>query len=177
MAQFRYQVGDETKVVRVERVGDQFAVTVDDRSYTVHSAHAVSARLVMQLAEQHVTAVVAPVGQRNDQQLAVWLEGESWRLHRLTAPPRRQVTAHTTATDSITAPMPGQVLALLVTVGAPVATGDLLVVLGAMKMETRIVAPHAGVVAALGCAVGDTVARGQVLVELAPNDAPPGPPA
>lgn len=68
----------------------------------------------------------------------------------------------------LTAPMPGQIIALSVELGQTVAKGDSLVVLEAMKMENRIKAPYDGTVKALLCALGDTVERGQTLVELEP---------
>lgn len=171
MAQFHYQVGDGVNTVQVERTGEAFCVSVGNRSYTVRVQSAGAGRLVLQIEEQRMAAVVATAGQRTDLPLYVWLEGEQWTLQRLRIP-RRHAPSHNAATDSITAPMPGQVLALLVTAGTHVAQGDPLVVLGAMKMETRIVAPRAGLVAAIGCAEGDTVARGQVLVQLAPSPEP-----
>jgi biotin carboxyl carrier protein len=51
-------------------------------------------------------------------------------------------------------------------VGSVVATGDVLVVLEAMKMEIEVRAPHAGTVAAVHVAAGDPVAAGAPLVTL-----------
>lgn len=65
---------------------------------------------------------------------------------------------------SLLAPMPGVVLRLEVAVGAPVAAGDLLVVLEAMKMEHNVIAPTDGVVTELGAAEGDQVEAGLTLV-------------
>jgi acetyl/propionyl-CoA carboxylase alpha subunit len=68
--------------------------------------------------------------------------------------------------SSITAPMPGTVLRVLVGEGDRVEQRQPLVVLEAMKMETPLVSPYAGVVLKVHVAEGDRVAGGAVVVEL-----------
>ncbi len=67
----------------------------------------------------------------------------------------------------LTAPMPGKLIALLVSVGQAVRLGQPLAVMEAMKMEHTIAAPHDGVVAELLYAVGDQVHEGGELLRLA----------
>jgi biotin carboxyl carrier protein len=165
MTQFRYQVGAEVKTVRVERVGTAFSVTIGDQRYTVQAQPGAAGRLRLEIDGERATAIVA-TGDRTDPARYVWLDGESWTLQRVTAARRRDGGAQLTATGAITAPMPGQILDIFVAAGATVAQGDPVVVLSAMKMETRIVAPHAGVVVTVSCAVGETVQRGQLLLQL-----------
>ena len=69
------------------------------------------------------------------------------------------------AEGGLTAPMPGKVIALLVSPGARVAKGAPIVVLEAMKMEHTLVAPAAGTVKAFCYAVGEQVADGAELAE------------
>jgi 3-methylcrotonyl-CoA carboxylase alpha subunit len=68
--------------------------------------------------------------------------------------------------NRIIAPMTGVIRALSVAQGDAVATGDVLVVIEAMKMELSLRAAKNGVLASLHCAVGDTVADGALLAEL-----------
>jgi biotin carboxyl carrier protein len=68
--------------------------------------------------------------------------------------------------SSVTAPMPGTVLKVLVEPGAHVKAREPLVVLEAMKMETPLVSPYDATVRAVHVAEGDRVAAGAVLVEL-----------
>lgn len=67
---------------------------------------------------------------------------------------------------SVTAPMPGKVLAVKVNVGDSVQSGTPVLVLEAMKMENDIVAPKDGKVVAINVKVGDSVESGAVLVSL-----------
>ena len=67
---------------------------------------------------------------------------------------------------STAAPMPGQVLKILVKEGDVVAKGAALVILEAMKMEHTIVAPKDGKVAAVNCREGELVQPGVELVTL-----------
>jgi biotin carboxyl carrier protein len=68
------------------------------------------------------------------------------------------------AEKHITAPMPGLVVRVQVEVGDPVAAGQGVVIVEAMKMENELKAPTAGVVASLSVAAGQTVEKGAVLV-------------
>lgn len=67
---------------------------------------------------------------------------------------------------SMSAPMPGLVLKILVRPGDVVAKGAPLLILEAMKMEHQIVAPRDGEVAAVNCREGELVQSGVELVAL-----------
>ena len=70
------------------------------------------------------------------------------------------------AGEQITAPMPGTILNVLVSVGQSVKKGDVLCILEAMKMENEIVAHRDGVVASIGTNKGASVNAGDPLVGL-----------
>ena len=71
------------------------------------------------------------------------------------------------AHESAFAPMPGQVLRILVEVGQQITAGDPLVILEAMKMEQTLRAATDGVVEAVLVKQGDVVAPGDTLVKIA----------
>ncbi|MEO8596609.1 MAG: biotin/lipoyl-containing protein [Candidatus Solibacter sp.] len=62
-------------------------------------------------------------------------------------------------------PVSGIVVRVAAQVGQSLQTGDILVVLEAMKMETNITAPAPGKVAAIHVHQGDGVQAGQLVVE------------
>jgi acetyl-CoA/propionyl-CoA carboxylase biotin carboxyl carrier protein len=68
--------------------------------------------------------------------------------------------------DAVTSPMQGTIVKVSVEEGQPVAEGDVIVVLEAMKMEQPLKAHKAGTVSALHAEVGSTVAHGAVICEL-----------
>ena len=68
------------------------------------------------------------------------------------------------ASGTITAPMQGTVIKVLVTEGQTVTQGDAVLVLEAMKMENQIQADKAGTVSKINCKAGDTVGSGDVLL-------------
>ncbi len=67
------------------------------------------------------------------------------------------------AGEKIISPMPGNILAVKVSEGQNVKTGDVLFILEAMKMENEIVAPHDGTVRQVLVAKGATVNTDDVL--------------
>ena len=66
--------------------------------------------------------------------------------------------------EAVTAPMPGTILKVNVTVGQTVKAGDVLCVLEAMKMENEIMAPCAGTVKQVLTSKSSNVDTGAVLV-------------
>lgn len=70
----------------------------------------------------------------------------------------------------ITVAMPGTIVSVNVGVGEKVTTGQVLLVLEAMKMETEIQAPFEGTVADIFCKKGDKVTPAQVLIYLMKSD-------
>lgn len=62
-------------------------------------------------------------------------------------------------------PVSGVVVRVAAQVGQKLQTGDILIVLEAMKMETNITAPGPGKIAAIAVNQGDAVQAGQVVAE------------
>jgi biotin carboxyl carrier protein len=75
------------------------------------------------------------------------------------APSQPQLTA-----NAITAPLPGDVVDILVKPGEQVSTGQAVCVVEAMKMKNTIRSPRDGRVASIEIAKGESVNFGDVLV-------------
>ena len=74
--------------------------------------------------------------------------------------------AGTQGSVKVESPMPGKILAVKKNVGDAVKSGDVILVLEAMKMENDIVAPQDGTVASINVSVGDSVESGATLATL-----------
>ncbi len=68
--------------------------------------------------------------------------------------------------DAVTAPMQGTVVKVAVEEGQEVSTGDLVVVLEAMKMENPVTAHKDGVITGLAVEAGAAITQGTVLAEI-----------
>ena len=80
--------------------------------------------------------------------------------------PAAAPAAQTVSADGTTipSPMPGTILSIAVSVGQAVKSGDMLMVLEAMKMENDIVAPCDGTVKQILVSRGATVNTDDVLI-------------
>lgn len=67
---------------------------------------------------------------------------------------------------TVSAPMPGKVLSINVKAGDAVKSGDVLLILEAMKMQNEIMAPADGTVSDVRVSAGQTVATGDVMIVL-----------
>ena len=95
----------------------------------------------------------------------VWfaLDGEIWSVDVAEKSGRARARHRD---HSMSAPMPGIVLKILVKQGDAVTKGLPLLILEAMKMEHQVVAPRDGTVAAIHCREGELVQPGVDLVEI-----------
>lgn len=80
--------------------------------------------------------------------------------------PRFSTSGNAEAAGSLTAPMPGNVVRVLIEAGQAVVAGQSLVVLEAMKMEHTLVSPYPGRVREITVDEGVRVRDGQLLVVL-----------
>jgi len=124
----------------------------------VASAEAVpGGGLVADIAGVRVYATVV----RNARVLTIFTGGISHRLELK----EFDAVADEEAGGSLTAPMPGSVIEVLVEGGQKVEKGQPLMILEAMKMEHTITAPSAGVVAQVLFARGEQVKEGDQLLQ------------
>lgn len=77
---------------------------------------------------------------------------------------RSQAGASQTGVRSVTAPMPGRIVRILVQQGESVAAQQGLLVMEAMKMQNELKSPSSGMVTRISVEPGATVQPGQVLL-------------
>lgn len=159
----------EVLVVHRTRRDGSFDLEVDgvERRAVVHAVEELDGgllRLVAELDGRRGAVVLARAGAR-------WsVAGPAGQVD-LDEVARLGETAPEAPEGACVAPLPGLVVAVTVEEGAPVARGEVVAVLEAMKLEHRITAPVTGQVAMVLVAPGEQVGPGQVLVQLTPaND-------
>jgi len=152
--------GDAFEVSWRASTGDEFAVACGDWQATLRLVSFARGRVQVSIdgLQQNFRIVEA------DDQLFLQCGEATKVVTRLARYPRLPVASEH---ESAFAPMPGQVLKILVEVGQHVSTGDALVILEAMKMEQTLRASADGVVEAVHVKQGDVVAPGDRLVEIA----------
>lgn len=131
----------------------KYNITVNGTTYEVIVEEAdgvVSAPVYSAPAAAPVAPVAAPVAAPKPQPAA----------------PKAPAASGSAGAVKVTAPMPGTILDVKVSVGQTVKKGDVICVLEAMKMENDIPAPQDGVVASVNIQKGASVNAGDILATL-----------
>jgi biotin carboxyl carrier protein len=173
---YRIRVGEREHEVEVEidAAGEQ-RVFVDGQVFEVADAGAHALR-VSPWGPEHASQIeVTLAGQPRPSE--AWVGGRRVQLEVRTEQEARLAAAvgnggAGTASGSLTAPMPGRVVKILVSVGERVELGAPAIIVEAMKMENELHAPSAGIVRSVAVAEGDTVDAGQLLIDLEPEAEP-----
>ena len=141
---WRLVVDGEASVVEVRTLADgEIRLTIDGRS--LEGGFAVDGRNVL-----------------------ISVGSSAWRFERPPPPDVDQTGLGAADQASLTAPMPGTVVKVLVGEGDEVEEGQTLLVLEAMKMEQSVAAPYTGRVRALPYSEGARVPGGAILAEVEP---------
>ena len=111
-------------------------------------------------------AVEGFAAKARDGTLWLHLNGETYTVVPPKPKSRRGAGAGGPAPTDIMAPMPGKIIKLHAKVGDEVTSGQVLLVMEAMKMEYTLKASASGTVEQLECEAGQQVTLGQRLVKL-----------
>ncbi len=153
----------------VSIAGDE--VRVDDRSFRVRAEGRGPLKTVY--VDEQPFRVEVPAETGAEMQVLVdakyrdvRTEGGSARMAkpRAAVAPRQATTPAASVPGGVPAAMAGRVVKLSVEAGQSVATGDLLLVFEAMKMENEIRASQNGIVQEIRVKVGDRVNAGDLLL-------------
>lgn len=136
--QYQIQVGDASYQVSAQLNDDKLDVIINGHRLSVHLFN-------------------------DGDDLTLFHEGEQFicEQHR-----ENFISDDSAGDNSLTAPMNGAVVAVLVEAGQEVKKGETVVIMEAMKMEHSLKAPHDGTVAEVYFAEGDLVEDGAELISL-----------
>ena len=163
----RYESGEEQYRIEAKRSrGGTLKLRLGGEEAAVDALSVRDGEIQARLDGRHVTAGFAVDVDAGD--VLVALNGESYRFSRPSPPDVDEagLAGPDSGGASLTAPMPGAMVKVLVKEGDEVEEGQLLLVLEAMKTEHPVTAPRDGVVSSLPYNEGDNVPGGAVLVEL-----------
>ena len=149
----------DTQTIELNPSGENYTVVVDGKTISVQIVRAANGRMDLLVNGQRVTAhVSSDLAKR-----WVTINGQTLMLTKTSG--AKQGVRHEHA-GGLTAPMPGQIRSVSVSVGDAVKKGQTLLTMEAMKMEIRIQALKDGVVKSVSVKQGQTVEREQILVEV-----------
>ncbi len=149
--------------VEADRVGPRsIKITAEGEESIVEVLYHGDGHIRALIDEEFIEAGVLP----DAEDVLLVLRGASHTLRKPAPPAVDETGPGAGAAASLTAPMPGTVVKVLVEEGQEVKEGQLLLVLEAMKMEQPVSAPHAGVVHSLPFDEGSLVQGGAVLAEV-----------
>jgi len=160
---FSYQVGTQIFEIKLQQDAQNYRVRANGDAHAVEIIRVADGEFNLLIDGQPHTVYFAMNGAIR----FVAYDGKTYALSAVTRGASRHDTtqAHSDE-DAVRAPMPGQVRAVPAKEGDAVERGQTLLILEAMKMETKIIAPRAGQIAKLNIKVGDLVEKDQILVEI-----------
>jgi len=152
----------ETHRLTVHYRADGFLLELPDGELQARASITADDRLQLELEGHRLEAGVVRQGDR----ITLFHDRRIWLLQLQDS--HADGAATQCAGGSLTAPMPGAVIAIHVQCGDRVNQGDTLMLVEAMKMEHRITAPTDGMVAEVRFSAGDQVEEGDELILLEP---------
>lgn len=159
----QFEVEGAPVTVEVVRRRPDLVVRVDGRDYRVGNPRRAEQDGVLTIDGAAVRYRCALDGdtahvQMGDRFLSVrWLD------------PRERAGGQTAGDREIRAPMPGLVVTVHRRPGDAVSSGDTVLTIESMKLQTSLVAPADGIIAAIGRGEGQTFEKGEVLATLDPE--------
>lgn len=158
---FKVRVGEREHEVEV--TADQ--ILVDGVAYEVSDAGGHAVRVTTGTTQLEITLA------SNGRPSEAWVAGSRARVEVLTEQEARLAAAlgkssAGSGSGSLSAPMPGRVVKVLVREGEAIERGAPAIIVEAMKMENELHAPASGIVRSVAVREGDTVDAGQILCEI-----------
>ncbi len=161
----KYEYGDNTYRVEVERDGEKYYVTYDGNTYTVTAAEVDEGFLSIDLGGREIKCVVSE--SNGDKYL--FIDGEVFEVTPVELTGRKK-GGGTESEKDLRSPISGNVVKVDVEEGDEVEAGDVVMVIEAMKMEYIIKAPWNGVVDEVHYEEGEQIDIGQETVNIIKED-------
>ena len=162
---FIAKLGEQTHTVEIEETGRSvYRVSVDGNEFLVDGKKTGRTNFSLIVDNRSFEIEVDNSGD----EYRVLVDGRNYHI-QLVDERRMRVGGAQTGLElqgrqNVSVPMPGKIVAVLVTEGDTVEKGQGLVIVEAMKMENEVRSPIAGEVKEIKVKAGDTVEGGAVLI-------------
>ncbi|HEX9786931.1 MAG TPA: biotin/lipoyl-containing protein [Candidatus Binatia bacterium] len=162
---FIAKLGEQNYTVEIEESGKSvYRVSVDGNEFMVDGKKTGRTNYSLIVDNRSFEIEV----DNTDDEYRVLVDGRNYRIHLVDERRMRigsvQSGVELQGRQSVSVPMPGKIIAVLVSEGDAVDKGQGLVIVEAMKMENEVRSPIAGVVKEIKVKPGDTVEGGAVLL-------------
>jgi biotin carboxyl carrier protein len=162
---FIAKLGEQNYTVEIEENGKSvYRVSVDGNEFLVDGKKTGRTNFSLIVDNRSFEIEV----DNTDDEYRVLVDGRNYRIHLVDERRVRVGAAQSglqfQGRQMVSVPMPGKVIAVLVTVGDAVELGQGLVIVEAMKMENEVRSPISGEVKEIKVKPGDTVEGGALLV-------------
>lgn len=159
-----FRCDDETRTVQVSHQGEDWRLVIDGHEVGLEAFRDQAGSWYVNTHQGRRRLWVAAKG---DQRL-IWCDG---KVHVLDLPDADLADDEDLAAGGpgLFAAMPGKVVKVLVEIGTVVETGQAVLILESMKMETELTAAVSGTVAAIHVQDGQLVGQGDALVDITPD--------
>lgn len=166
--EFEFTTGGEKRRVKTDARSPRTEVVVDGTSYDVDWTRVRDGVVSLVVDGRSHTVYVG----RRDGGVDVQMEGRQFSFDTGSRDDDSAVAAGaaTGAGGTIKAPMPGNVVKVVVAEGDEVTVGSSLIVVEAMKMENDVKSPVDGVVKKVNVAAGDSVGTTEAMIEIEPTE-------
>jgi biotin carboxyl carrier protein len=162
---FIAKLGDQSYTVEIEETGKSvYRVSVDGNEFIVDGKKTGRTNYSLIVDNRSIEIEV----DNTDDIYRVLVDGRTYHINlvdeRRTRVGGTQSALQLQGRQRVSVPMPGKVIAVLVSEGDSVEKGQGLAIVEAMKMENEVHSPIAGLVKEIRVKPGDTVEGGAVLV-------------
>lgn len=169
--QGKLEIGEQQFDIEARRQSDAIIVTLGGQEVAV-TLQANDGGFAVQVGEEELQIDLTDEQKNHlgaSQKASIAVDGTN--ITAQFKPKRAQVEQATLDAESldegsVTALMPGTIVRILVEENQTVASGDVLLILEAMKMENEIKAPISGVVASIAVEEAKPVNKGDLLIHL-----------
>ena len=166
--EFEFTLNGEKRKVSTDARSPRADVTIDGTTYEVDWSRIRDGVVSILMDGRSNTVHVA----RTDGGVVVDVEGQHFSLDTGSRDDDSAVAGGASAGSggTIKAPMPGNVVKVMVEEGDEVTAGASIVVVEAMKKENEVRSPVDGIVKKVNVSAGDSVGTSEVMVEIEPAE-------